>query len=149
MTNATINKDHVKFTDFEEAELFGAKKATQDDELKIEGNMWSHTQFSTYLNHLTKKQGSSTNYPNGIYQDKILPQLKKGVISSLLATRDSVLNDSKFVQHTLFGYDFMVDTNYNVWLIEVNSSPSMEYSSSITERMVKEGMGDIADIVTK
>ena len=111
--------------------------------------MWSHTQFTTYLNRLTKKQGSSTNYPNGIYQDKILPQLKKGVISSLLATRDSVLNDTKFVQHTLFGYDFMVDTNYNVWLIEVNSSPSMEYSSSITERMVKEGMSDIADIVTK
>ena len=29
----------------------------------------------------------------------------------------------------LFGYDFMVDTNLNVWLIEVNSSPSMELST--------------------
>lgn len=25
-----------------------------------------------------------------------------------------------------FGYDFMVDENLKVWLIEVNSSPSME-----------------------
>jgi D-alanine-D-alanine ligase-like ATP-grasp enzyme len=31
--------------------------------------------------------------------------------------------------HEMFGYDFMVDTNLNVWLIEVNSSPSMELST--------------------
>ena len=43
----------------------------------------------------------------------------------------------------------MVDTSYNVWLIEVNSSPSMEYSSPITQRMVKEGLSNIADIVTE
>jgi tubulin monoglycylase TTLL3/8 len=40
----------------------------------------------------------------------------------------------------------MVDTNLNVWLLEVNSSPSMEYSSSITERMVKEVLYNLADI---
>jgi tubulin monoglycylase TTLL3/8 len=33
--------------------------------------------------------------------------------------------------HEMFGYDFMVDTSLNVWLIEVNSSPSMEYSTVI------------------
>ena len=43
----------------------------------------------------------------------------------------------------------MVDTSYNVWLIEVNSSPSMEYSSPITQRMVKEGLSNISDIVTE
>ena len=31
--------------------------------------------------------------------------------------------------HEMFGYDFMIDTNFNVWLIEVNSSPCMEYST--------------------
>jgi len=40
----------------------------------------------------------------------------------------------------------MVDTSFNVWLIEVNSSPSMEYSSGITERMVKEVLHDLSDI---
>jgi len=29
----------------------------------------------------------------------------------------------------LFGYDFMIDEQFNTWLIEVNSSPSMEYST--------------------
>ena len=40
----------------------------------------------------------------------------------------------------------MVDTSFNVWLIEVNSSPSMEYSSSITERMVREVLYNLADV---
>lgn len=34
------------------------------------------------------------------------------------------------------GYDFMVDSNYQPWLIEINSSPSMDYSTSITKELV-------------
>lgn len=40
----------------------------------------------------------------------------------------------------------MVDTCLNVWLLEVNSSPSMEYSSDITESMVKQVLPTLADI---
>ena len=29
----------------------------------------------------------------------------------------------------MFGYDFMIDDDYTVWLIEVNSSPAMDYST--------------------
>ena len=70
----------------------------------------------------------------------------KGAISSILATRDSVFQQDRHLQHEVFGYDFMVDTSFNVWLIEVNSSPSMEYSSPITEKMVPEVLHNLTDI---
>ena len=31
----------------------------------------------------------------------------------------------------------MCDDNYNSWLIEVNSSPAMDYSTKVTKRLVK------------
>jgi tubulin monoglycylase TTLL3/8 len=53
--------------------------------------------------------------------------VKQGIIGSVLAARDMVIHREN--AHEMFGYDFMVDTNLNVWLIEVNSSPSMEHST--------------------
>jgi tubulin monoglycylase TTLL3/8 len=41
----------------------------------------------------------------------------------------------------------MVDMDLNVWLIEVNMSPSMEYSTPITERLVKQVLADITRVV--
>ena len=32
----------------------------------------------------------------------------------------------------------MIDDNLNVWLIEINSSPDMSFSTPITEKLVKE-----------
>ena len=46
-----------------------------------------------------------------------------------MAARPNVESRSMNTTHEMFGYDFMVDTNFNVWLIEVNSSPSMEHST--------------------
>jgi tubulin monoglycylase TTLL3/8 len=41
----------------------------------------------------------------------------------------------------------MVDADLNVWLIEVNSSPSMAYSTPITEKLVPVLMKSIVELV--
>ena len=45
----------------------------------------------------------------------------------------------------------MIDTNLNTWLIEINSSPAMDYSTvkytqAITEILVKKVMEDIIKV---
>lgn len=48
-------------------------------------------------------------------------------------------NDRKFC-FEIFGYDFMIDAEFNVWLIEVNTNPCIEepnhYMSTIVPRML-------------
>lgn len=41
----------------------------------------------------------------------------------------------------------MIDDDFNMWLIEVNSSPAMDYSTPVTERLVKVGLEDVIKVV--
>lgn len=56
----------------------------------------------------------------------------------------------------MFGYDFMIDDKFNVWLIEVNSSPAMDYSTvqyfytypqRVTEKLVKDVSESLIKVV--
>ncbi len=41
----------------------------------------------------------------------------------------------------------MIDEEFNVWMIEVNSSPAMDYSTEVTERLVKMVLEDSIKVV--
>ena len=41
----------------------------------------------------------------------------------------------------------MVDQDFNCWLLEVNSSPAMDYSTEVTKRLVKMVLEDTIKVV--
>ncbi len=41
----------------------------------------------------------------------------------------------------------MVDTSFNVWMLEVNSSPSMEFSTHVTQELVKLMMPQLVRVI--
>ena len=53
--------------------------------------------------------------------------MKSIAIYSCQAAQDSVVKRRN--THELYGYDFMVDSDFRTWLIEINSSPAMDYST--------------------
>lgn len=71
--------------------------------------------------------------------------MKEIVVATILGTVDQVKGRRDSFEH--IGYDMMVDENLNPWLIEINSSPAMDYSTPITRKLVKMVMEDIAKIV--
>lgn len=107
-------------------------KATFD----IEGNMWSAEELQEYL---LEDQGWD------IYEEKIKEAMQNAVIHSLESVQD--MFECKQGCFELFGYDFMIDDDFNVWLIEINSSPAMDYSTPVTERLVQKGSEDIIKVV--
>lgn len=42
----------------------------------------------------------------------------------------------------IFGYDFMVDSDFTVWLIEVNTNPCLEESSDLLKRLLPRMLDD-------
>ena len=124
LTNASINKDNLDK---------GLLKS--EGQYKIHDNMWERQDFNQYL----ESEYQTT------FEKALMPQIKQGVIDSILAAKEVLQHRDR--SHELFGYDFMVDTDLNVWLIEVNASPSMEYSTPITKKLVQSVMPQIVRIV--
>jgi len=47
-----------------------------------------------------------------------------------------------------FGYDFMIDDNFKVWLIEVNASPQLDPNyNAVLRTLIKSVLQDIAKVV--
>jgi len=55
--------------------------------------------------------------------DKIYKQMKKLATETIKATHIQIDPNRNKDTFELFGYDFMVDENQKVWLIEVNTNP--------------------------
>jgi hypothetical protein len=49
--------------------------------------------------------------------------MKDLVIDTILAVKDQLNPNHRKNHFELFGYDFMIDEDYRVWLIEVNTNP--------------------------
>ncbi len=88
-------------------------------EAKIDGNMWSHSQLVDYLK--AQQHGSD------VWRTRIRPQMERIVRLSLQSAQDRVTQrDGSF---EIFGYDFMLDEDLKLWLIEINASPAIDYST--------------------
>ena len=61
------------------------------------------------MDFLEEKEGSD------IFNEKIKPQMKEIIKHSMMCGMQGVENRKN--THELYGYDFMVDENYKVWLI--------------------------------
>jgi len=92
-----------------------------------DGNQMSFAKFQEYLDSHSK----------GIKFDKdILPQIKNIVKKSILAVRRKLNSENRKYCFEIFGYDFIIDTDFNVWLIEINTNPCLEESSNLLKMII-------------
>ena len=75
-------------------------------------------------------------------QDHLIPTIKKQIARSVFATKDLIDPMKRKHCFELYGYDFIIDEDFNTWMIEVNTNPCLEESSSILKmylpRMVED-----------
>ena len=111
------------------------KKVTAENGEEIEGFMWSHDQFSSYIQHRSGKD---------LMASKIQPRMRDIARWSLMCASECI--EHRKNSWELYGFDFMVDDSYNAWLIEINSSPACDYSTTVTERYVKKALVELLSV---
>eukprot|EP00128_Syssomonas_multiformis_P001723 Colp12_sorted_trinity150504_noHs@23638 len=120
LTNNSIQKHCENFSSNE-----------QFDEL-----MWTQEDFSKYLATVGKP---------GVWETVTQPMMKQIVTWVFQTTQDIV--EARKNSFELYGVDFVLDENCNPWLIEVNSSPCLAHSTSITERLCQQVCEDTIKVV--
>ena len=58
-----------------------------------------------------------------------MKQIKEIISLTMRSAKDKINKNGRSHQFEIFGYDFMLDSDFNVFLIEINTNPGLEISS--------------------
>lgn len=103
----------------------------RDERLPPE-NMWDCQSFQAYLRTIGMAN---------MWTERIYPGMQRALIGAMLASQDTM--DRRANTFELFGADFMISEDCQPWLIEINASPDLSASTSVTARLCTECMEDV------
>lgn len=113
------------------------QKEGEDAERIKKESMWELSEFKA---HVLGKYGSLD-----IWDKKILPRMRDISRWALMCAQDMLENRKNTCEN--YGYDFMLDADCNVWLLEVNASPDMSASTEVTEKLTHMVLKDMMKVV--
>lgn len=96
-----------------------------------------------YLYYLSKtflENNLSTNKKINLKSD-IWKRITEIITISTKAVKDKFISNRKF-NFEIFGYDFIMDANLNVYLLEINTNPGLEESSPLIKMLVPRMIDD-------
>ena len=70
------------------------------------------------------------------FVEQIVPQMKKIASDSIKCVYNKIDPNKRHHSFEVFGYDFMIDEDLKVWLLEVNTNPCLELSSPYLSRLI-------------
>ena len=114
---------------------FGEKYGTFE-----EGNTISFEAFTQYLKE---------TFPNIKidFNRDLLNRMKDLMIDCFLSVKDE-LNPSKRKNcFELLGFDFLIDEDFRIWLIEVNTNPYLGLPNQFIEGLLPKMLNDLLEIV--
>ena len=83
-------------------------------------------------------------YPEKKYKLKkdLMKQIKEIISLTMRSGKDKINKNGRSHQFEIFGYDFMLDCDFNVFLIEINTNPGLEISSPWIQIVVPRMLDD-------
>lgn len=94
--------------------------------------MWDCHTFQAYL----KQLGCAEKW-----NEVIFPGMKQSIICSMLASQETM--DRRPNTYEIYGADFILSEDFRPWLLEINCSPDLSFSTSVTSKLCPQCMEDI------
>ncbi|CAH0700801.1 unnamed protein product [Spodoptera exigua] len=112
------------------------KNTGERDKALPDENMWDCHTFKAYLRQIGKYE---------LWEEKIYPGIKQSLIGAMLASQETM--DKRQNSFELYGADFMLTEDFTPWLIEINSSPDLAPTTSVTARLCPQCLEDVIKVV--
>ncbi|XP_048486525.1 tubulin glycylase 3A isoform X1 [Plutella xylostella] len=112
------------------------KNNAERDKALPDENMWDCHSFKAYLRQIGKFE---------MWDSKIYPGMKQSLIGAMLACQETM--DKRQNSFELYGADFMLTEDFTPWLIEINSSPDLAPTTSVTARLCPQCLEDVVKVV--
>jgi len=100
-----------------------------------DGNQVSFQHFRDYLIANYKDEGD-------VFTDQILPKMKYYAALSMMSAKKKMNSNRRKQCFELFGYDYIIDKDFNVFLIEANTNPCIEESSTLLKALIPRMIND-------
>lgn len=80
--------------------------------------------------------------PQAYFDKHILSKMKQLITISLESVKKKLNPNKRGACFEILGYDFILDAEFNTWLIEVNTNPCLEESSTILQMILPRMLND-------
>lgn len=117
---------------------FVQKKQYLYQEVK-EDTVWSYQQLQHYLSEHYKEQLPSN------WVDTTLKLTMQSIMKACLRSVEGKL-ERKLGYFDLLGFDFMIDSDFKVWLIEVNVNPAMHTTCGVLQELIPNLLHSTLDV---
>ena len=109
------------------------QKNSNNFELYEIGNEMSYKDFKNYL--------VAEKIPLEKF-DYMINQMKSLIKISFKSVSKKLLKESNVLCFEIFGYDFILDNDFKLWILEINNNPGLSISSPVIEKLVPRMMDD-------
>jgi hypothetical protein len=100
-----------------------------------DGNQMSFEEFQNYIDENFADSDISV-------KDKLANDMKEIVKLTFKSAENMLFVNNKKSSFEIFGYDFIVDSQFKLWLIEINTNPCLEESSNLLKKLIPRMVDD-------
>ena len=116
---------------------YSLQKRCKDFAKYEQGNEISFKKFIELLDNTSKIKNRGKKIFNKIYS-----KMKEEIQISMNAVGRKLKGIPKVLSFQIFGYDFIIDKEYNPWILEINDNPGLEISSELISHLIPRMIDD-------